>query len=315
MDELEPTNDAGLDPAGLELTESAFEQVEGQKTDRAENVDQVESTVTGQKQEATAPVAAPEKFQYGGKEYTLEELTSQGVLAKALATAGQLPTMQSKAQELQAKVDALEGQLRAPRQEQPQQPSQPPVQLTPAQIAAHYGPQLDKAVEGGWIDPDFVAAFPTLAPQMLMYRDLLIDARQAIGVLVANAVNQSQSGTMEREVGRIRSDMQTLSGEHEFFREIATDEGFIKHLADLNVPLDRANKEFLAKEWIGYRAYKDGKLNLPASTSPASATTPQPRTAKRSAPPRTAMGESTGSRPGGRPEPAPWEDLLQDARA
>lgn len=199
-------------------------------------------------QEAQPP--ATKIYKYRGKDYTAEQLVEQGILEDALTSAEQLPHYQ------QLYLEKLEAERQAQAQPQPQ--AQPePQRITPDQILRAYEPVARQTAEMGFIEPDFVEAWPNMAAALMFHRDMVYDMRRALeGVL--SYVNQQASGNFRQSfLSGLESTLNELSTEGEHYallKDRQTRSGFYEYLRTLDVPVSSVNKQFLAKQWLAYNS-------------------------------------------------------------
>lgn len=206
---------------------------------------------------ATAePAAAPPKFKYRGREYTVEELVQQGLLSDVLTSAEQLPHLQRKY------MEALEQQRQA--QQPPQQPLQP--QETPqqfqARLVAQFKPEIEQVVQSGFIESDFAELYPNAVAQMLWHRNGL---REVLGKV---AEIEGRLGSFTGKVSA-RDEMATINGrldalaergktpQGKIFAPLADPErrkAFLDFLTNPDEGGDpdtrRLTPEFLARMWV-----------------------------------------------------------------
>lgn len=263
-----------------------------QSVEPSRNREVVDSKVDPSK--SSSEPAPVKKFKVQGKEYTQEEIASNPDLLNAIFSgytkqsslqkkldqqAKEFQSLTEQHQQAQAALQQQQqqwadrqAQLRTEPQTQGQQSQSQ--QLTPQTLAQYYGPVAQQTAEQGFLEPDFVAAYPNLSANMMFMRDMLYDAREAIRTMGQHLIHTRQEGQrtqyqtqMEGLRTNVVDHITSFSAKDEKGSYIHGEEfapladagvrqGFIDYLREIKAPVQMVlqNPDFLRNHWFAYNA-------------------------------------------------------------
>lgn len=124
-----------------------------------------------------APVV-PKKWKVKGEELSLDEIAKRGWMDAIIQSAEQLPAVQKKHQELLEKV--ADKNLVGNETAKPAVVAAP-APPTPEQILKTYLPVAQERAKLGYIEPDFVEAYPQHAATLSWYADMIDELTTTVG--------------------------------------------------------------------------------------------------------------------------------------
>jgi len=164
---------------------------EGPAADREEGKGRRPDEVVQGRETRPAPKddreAAPKKFKVNiegadgervVQELTMEEIVENGYLEKIITTANQFPGLQKKYQENLERIAAKEVDKPA------ETAVAKPAPISQEQIRNAYLPVAKASVEQGYLEPDFVEAYPDVATNLMYYRDRMESAEEKLGYVI-----------------------------------------------------------------------------------------------------------------------------------
>jgi len=138
---------------------------------------------------------------------------------------------------------------------QPQEPAQPPPQITPEQARQQLKPLVDNLVKTGWISEDMAALYPNEAAAMAYQHVQILQMQQALQQ-VQGYINQTQQGTQanQAEQGIYRA-IDEVASKGDVFEPLKTPEirkGFFDWIVELNPLQSQITPDFLARQYYAY---------------------------------------------------------------
>lgn len=304
------------DPGGIAAAEADVEG-EGKSAEPGDRTTPQDSEIQAQPRKAQradkvpAVEAEPQTYTYRGKKYSAEDIAKNPELLDSLVrSAEQLPNLQGKYQGL------LE-QTTQQRPVAPQAPNQSQSQggVSPQEIVARFGPEAIAMANGGFLEPEFVQAFPGVAANMVGYRNVIEGMAQKL-----HETSQKVNG-YEQERGQARH-QQEVAGVATSYRDnikalpelgamfaplkdpkVAQDfENFVTNTLNpvASAVVGAAGKEFLQRAAYAYF----GPTLAQASQQQADAARAAKATTR-----RQAVGDAGGARPGA-VSADPWHEVL-----
>lgn len=290
------------DAGGIAAAEADVEG-EGQSTepgDRATQEDAVQAQPRkAQRADTAKPAEAePQTFTYNGKKYTAEDIAKNPELLGSLVqSAEQFPHIQRKYQEI------LE-QGRRQAAPQAQVPSQSQGGVQPQEIVARYGPEAIAMAERGYLEPEFVHAFPGVSANMVGYRNVIEGVAQKLHEVAQKVNGYEQERGQARQYQEVtqvatsfRDNIKALPELGAVFAplkdpKVAQDfENFVTHTLNpvASAVVGQNGKDFLARA-----AYAYFGPNLAQSSQQQADAARAARATQR----RQAVGDAGGARPG-----------------
>ena len=209
---------------------------------------------------AAAPTPEP-AFEIGGQKITASQVAKDPAL---LAYVMQNASLAGHFARLYEQSQTPQGAQPRPPQQTPPQPTQPqqPTRATfPSadRLLADYKGQLEKAVAGGYFEPEVAEAMPRTLSTIQYAFELLEDTRLALGSLVESANNFARSSFRQSLDAEITGNIAALKDRGEFYAPLgdtATATKFREYLLAQgpNGPTaaQLRNPEFIAGQWWAY---------------------------------------------------------------
>ena len=272
---------------------------------------QQEPVETQQPQDASAPAPTapqpPEYVDIDGRRYTREELK------KALTTREQFPHLQQRYLELKRAQEARDAQAQQPQGQADQMRRQiPPAQLQ-AQIRASFDPQVQQAVQDGFIEPDLAELYPNAVANLMMQRDSLVAVGSLVQAMQQKIAQYEQSIVSERVVTDIKSNLTALAGTHPALaplRDAGVRDQFFGFIRTLDPRMDQlGDPEYLTGAWAAFK--KGDFLNGAQTLAQGQGAAQAARATQR----RRAVADALpGSRPAAGPPQAtsPLDEMVND---
>jgi len=210
-------------------------------------------------EEPTAPEGEPEPaeppkrtYKYRGREYTLDEMVKLGILEDVLTSAEQLPHLQKKYLEVLEKARAADA---AKPQPGPTEAQPQPAAPSPEVVVAQCEPLVRTLVDQGYVEEDFVQAYPRYAAaQAYAYQEL-----QQVKVLLAQVLDYLSREHMARMGQTVRGQLESIfdqlaqqGGYFSGLADRAARDAFVKYLADLNIEAGKISPDLVAREWVAF---------------------------------------------------------------
>lgn len=211
----------------------------------------------------------------------------------------QLKHFQKLYEEKQAELSEVKKVIPPPAQVQ--EPAQPVI--TQAQIRSHYEPEIQKAVEAGYLSETFSAEYPDEAAQFLYHRDIIYGLSKRLTEVVQylnQNVQKDQVTQIDQKFNNLFDETAKHGGFYEPLTDPTTRENFKKYIIELNPYDSQLTPEFIAGQWLAYN--REAIL----AAVPGGAAQPAP------APKKFAQGEGGSNRPGKvskSKELKPWDDI------
>jgi hypothetical protein len=203
---------------------------------------------TAKPQRVSPPTPAERKFKIRGRDYTAAELAGKPEFLEDLAqTYEQFPHLQRRYQETLEQVVGA--------QTQPHTAAEPEAPLNAEMIHAAYKSQLDALAKAELIEPDLVELYPKALSQQLMFRDLLMDTRQAVAALIQRSAESStdaQAADIYQVVGSAFDQLANHGGHFESLKDGNTRDDFFKYIVELNPQRKQLTPEFLGRQFVAY---------------------------------------------------------------
>jgi hypothetical protein len=288
---------AQWDTPDVEEEETEEEDLSGEHGEEAE----AEGHEEGQEQEEVVP----KKYKVRGKEYSLEDLQSQGLLDNLITQAEQQVHYQDLYHTVKQQIDEIKQyQQQQQQQVRPQQPQ--PVQAE--QVVAAMQPHVAQAVHEGFLEGEFASEFPrTASAQMFIYNDYL-----QLKQVVAGMYNYFMREQADRAYKGIRqtfdTSCDTLVNQHPVYQNLKTPderEKFFDFLkTTVNPEAGAINLEFLARQYLAYQ--QDHIL-------PTLQNTRQQIAGKKKTKRKLAVGEGTPAPRGNPKAPRTTDETVMDS--
>lgn len=303
--------DAGLeeltsDVLGAPATDSQDENVAQAPTDAPQ-----EPIETQQPQDASAPAPTapqpPDAVEIDGRQYTREQLKA------ALTTREQFPHLQQRYLELKRAQEARDAQAQQPQSQADAMRRQIPPQQLQAQIRASFDPQVQQAVQDGFIEPDLAELYPNAVANLMMQRDSLVAVGGMVQAIQQKIAEYERQIVGERVVNDIKSNLTALASTHPALaplRDAGVRDQFFGFIRTLDPRMDQlGDPEYLTGAWA---AFKKGDFLGSAQALTQNADAAQ---AARATQRRRAVGDALpGSRPAAGPPQArsPLDEMVDD---
>lgn len=279
MQDEQNTDTSASDSALGELTSEFLgpEQETAQPTQEATAQEPAKAT---EAQPEAVPAPAP-RVNIDGKEYDQEALKA------ALTTASQFGHLQQKYTQL------LERSRTEPTKAEPAQPEKG---IPADQIVAHYAPQVKETVAQGFIEEDFAALYPSVAANMVMYRDVITGLTRVANVVAEKLSTQDRSQFEQGVISELKQSFTQLASQGDLYKPLSepkVQEAFFLHLLEMNPQIEVLRSPgFLERQWKAFNI--DTILSRPAAQASAPAAAKPASNVKRA---NFARGEGTGARP------------------
>lgn len=260
-------------------------------------------SVTGMTEEEEESRILSQKLKVRGddgetREITLKDAVKGGYLDKIVQTANQFPTIQQKY------IQELERNKGADRVPAKAEPPPPP---TAQQIRDAYTPMLQAAVKAGHMEADFAEAYPQHAAELMYFRDIVENAVEKLGHVIDWIAAESQLRDRTIVSMKLNSAIDALVAkandkEGAIFLPLKEKENRDKFVqwvrTDVDPKVKQLTPEHMEHLYMAYLGPDILKFARQQADKPTA--TPKPR----------ARSDGSTARPGGAPESAKEETLL-----
>ncbi len=292
------------DAGGIAAVEQADDAGEGESSEPSATAQPQTQPVAAQQpkaqraEAATTETPTAQTFTYQGRKYTAEDLAKNpGLLAAIVTSAEQLPHLTKKHQEILEKV-ATQGRP-APAQQQSQ-----PGYVAPQEIIQQYGPEAQALAQAGYLEAEFVDAFPGVSANMVGYRNVIENMSQKLAQLegFAQHVSQERAETQNyQQVSQVatsfRSNISAIADLAPAFaplKDPQVAQEFEKFVIETLNPVAASVVGEAGRDWLARAAYAYFGPTLAQASQQQAAAASQARATAR----RHAVGDAGGARSG-----------------